>query len=457
LIDNTVCSSLHFTGIFGSGMSAIAQYCRWQGLAVSGSDRLGDNAAETADVRGKLEAIGCRLFPQDGSGVVPRTSAVVVSTAIEQSNPDVAAARLRAIPVFHRSDVLAAIVGLKKTIAVAGTSGKSSVAAMIFHILHHAGRRPSLIAGANLHDLVRRGYIGNAFSDASPLLVIEADESDGSLVKYRPSISVFLNISKDHKPVDETMGMFRTLAAQSSVVIANGDEPLFDGLNACERFGCTAVAGFSADMAWDAASATVMRNGRKYRVPFPGKHMADNLCAALCVCAHLGVDEDTMAAAALTYRGLQRRFDRIATKRGVTVIDDYAHNPEKIRAALLAAQSLSARVTALFQPHGFGPLRFMFDELVAAFAATLRASDTLVLLPIYYAGGTVEKDVSSKDIAARLRAGCAATVIAPDSRDEAPVVVARLAHSGDVVILMGARDPSLPLFAGRLAAAIDGL
>ncbi|MBD3392484.1 MAG: UDP-N-acetylmuramate--alanine ligase, partial [Chitinivibrionales bacterium] len=329
-ISGMPCVSVHFAGILGSGMSALAQYLAWEGLAVTGSDRLRD-AGHTAATRTKLEALGCRVCAQDGSGVTARTDAVVVSTAIEKDNPDVAAARARSIPVFHRSDVLAAAVASKHTIAVAGTSGKSTVTAMVFHLLRHAGKDPSLIAGANLHDLIAEGFVGNAFHGSSGLLVVEADESDGSLVKYHPAVSVFLNLSRDHQPEDETLAMFRTLAVQSGEVIVNADDPRLDALQADARFGTAARAQYRASLSSDAGAARVTVESHAFEARFPGMHMAQNLLASLCVCMRLGVDQDTLARGARAYAGIARRFDRTPTKRGITVIDDYAHNPDKVR------------------------------------------------------------------------------------------------------------------------------
>ena len=206
-VDGRNFSSLHFAGIMGSGMSAIAQYLAWSGQTITGSDRIAFTD-EMRDCKEKLERCGCRIFPQDGMGVTAATEALVISTAIEEDNADIAAARKQSIPILHRSDLLAAIVASHRTIAVCGTSGKSTVAAMIFEILRAYGKNPSLITGANLIRLNEEGLLGNAFKGNSGILVMEADESDGTLVKYRPEKAVFLNISKDHKSVRETLGLF---------------------------------------------------------------------------------------------------------------------------------------------------------------------------------------------------------------------------------------------------------
>ncbi len=246
VINERPCRSVHFTGIFGSGMSALAQYLRFQGIAVSGSDRF-LASEDTAAIRRSLEGLGCAIVPQDGSGVGADTDVVCVSTAIEDSNPDIAAARSRGIPIIHRSDLLAAIIATKRTIAVAGTSGKSTVTAMIFEFLTACDKSPSLISGAGLRRLEKQGLIGNAYSGGSDLLVVEADESDGTLVKYRPEAAVILNVSKDHKSIDEITALFETLASQSSWTASNADDPVLASLPATVRFGRNGSASWRPD------------------------------------------------------------------------------------------------------------------------------------------------------------------------------------------------------------------
>ncbi len=457
LINSTVCSSLHFVGILGSGMSAIAQYLKWDAINVTGSDRLIDSES-TKETQNKLIDIGCDIYKQDGSGITEKTDALVVSTAIEDTNPDIKRANTLNIPVFHRSDVLAAIARTKKTIAVAGTSGKSTVTALIFHLLHACGKKPSLITGANLNELVSEGMIGNAYHDSSDLLVIEADESDGSLVKYKAYISIFLNLSKDHKPVEETLPLFQKLADQSDHVFVNYDDDWLKSLNsskAVKTFGLKKGADIIPEKIQTSNNAaSVILNGTTFTVSFPGHYMALNLLSALGICKFLDCDEKTLVKVSSGYKGIQRRFDCITTKNNVTVIDDYAHNPEKLKAAIETVQTISNRVIALFQPHGFGPTKFLFDELVDVFKNILRRSDTLILLPIYYAGGTVKKEIASSDIALELKS-CGAKIFSPDKRDESLPIILSQVKSGDIVLSMGARDPSLPLFAKSIAEAIN--
>jgi len=434
-------------------MSAVAQFACWQGCRVTGSDRL-TGSADTAGLVSALARAGCAVFPQDGSGVAASRGAVVVSTAIEQDNPDIAAARSLRLPVFHRSQVLAALAASAKTIAIAGTSGKSTVTALCFELLRGCGMAPSLITGARVTSLVNAGLAGNAFKGGSDLLVIEADESDGSLVNYHPCIGVFLNVSKDHKEIPETVGLFGTLAAQSRVTVVNRDDPGLAGLKATRTFGMRPGADVCPD-AVESVYPKVMfsRGGIRYTLNQPGEFNLQNALAALAVCECAGCDPRAAASALQDCRGLERRFQAAGTAGGVTVIDDFAHNPEKIRAALKTARLAGDRVIAVFQPHGFGPIRFMRHELVRAFRDGLRNADLLYLLPIYYAGGTAHQDIASADLAAPLLAD-GMTVCTPDTKPACVSAIAAAARRGDVVLSMGARDPALPAFARDIVSAL---
>ena len=347
LIGEHRCRSVHFTGIFGSGMSALAQYLRFQGITVSGSDRF-HASEDTVSIRSSLEGLGCAIAPQDGSGIIAGIDVVCVSTAIEESNPDLAAAHERSIPVVHRSDVLAAIIATKKTIAVAGTSGKSTVTAMIFEFLTACEKSPSLISGAALRRLERQGMIGNAYSGGSDLLVVEADESDGTLVKYRPEAAVFLNISKDHKGVDEITRMFELLILQTSWIASNADDPVLASLPATTRFGRTSAASWRPEHEeLLPTSVKLWRHGGEYHLPLPGEHNLENLRAALCVCEYFGCEQAALADAVRNYEGVARRFSVNRTTQNVYVVDDFAHNPVKIAAVVRASRGLSDRVIAV--------------------------------------------------------------------------------------------------------------
>lgn len=455
MIGGSPCKNVHFTGIFGTGMSALAQYLRFEGIDVSGSDRL-LGSEDTAPMRHLLEGLGCVIVEQDGSGVNGETDALCVSTAIEETNPDIAAARAFGLPIVHRSDVLAAIIGLKRTIAVAGTSGKSTVTAMIFEFLTACGKSPSLISGAPLRRLEKQGLIGNAWKGGSDLLVVEADESDGTLVKYRPAVSVVLNISKDHKDIDEIRGLFETLVSKSRWSALNGDDPIVASLPGSATFGRTRPASWQPDgEELLPTSVKLFRKGVEYHLPLPGGHNLENLRAALCVCEYLGCDGPTLAGAVRNFEGVARRFTVTETAQNVCVVDDFAHNPAKIAAAVIAARGLSDRIIAVYQPHGFGPTRFLRDEYIKTFRAVFGEGDSLYLLPIYYAGGTARKDISSEDI---IR-GLGPVPFRAEAVGDRSELLARLkddARQGDCVLFMGARDPSLPALVRKAVELFGG-
>ncbi len=442
-------TSLHFTGIMGSGMSAIAQYLAWKGQAITGSDRIAF-ADEMKGTREKLELCGCNVFPQDGSGITSATEALVISTAIEVDNPDIAAARKLGIPIFHRSDVLAALVASHRAIAVCGTSGKSTVTALVFEILRACGKSPSVIAGASLLRLSEEGLLGNAFRGDSGILVMEADESDGTLVKYLPETAVFLNISKDHQSVSRALELFERLAGQTPLVIKNEDDPGLKSIRAAQRFGLSDGADFRPDAVQAVTPAVRFTlKGTDFELPLPGCHNLSNALAALCVCQSQGCNPGQMVEPLREFRGVMRRFSVSRTPKGVTVIDDYAHNPDKIKAALLTARDFGARIFAVFQPHGYGPTRFLKDELVETFAQLIRGTDEIYFLPIYYAGGTVKKDISSEDLADWVRERGVMSY-APQGRKGLLADLAQRVKPGDAVILMGARDPTLSVLAQEI-------
>jgi UDP-N-acetylmuramate--alanine ligase len=454
-VNKLLCRSVHFTGIFGSGMSALAQYLRFQGILVTGSDRF-HTSADTACIRQSLEGLGCDILPQDGSGVTVDTDVVCVSSAIEDSNPDIAAARSRSIPIIHRSDLLSALIATKKTIAVAGTSGKSTVTAMIFEFLTACGKSPSLISGAALRRLEKQGLIGNAYCGGSDLLVIEADESDGTLVKYHPEAAVILNVSKDHKDTHEIARLFETLSVQSLWTASNADDPILASLPATARFGRNGSSSWRPDREeLLPVSVKLFKNNTEYHLPLPGEHNLENLCAALCLCEHFGCERTTLAEAVKNYEGVARRFSVTMTTQSVHVVDDFAHNPAKIAAVVRAARGFSHRVVAVYQPHGFGPTRFLKDEYIATFRTAFHPDDSLYLLPIYYAGGTAQKNISSDDIIEGLGPVPfnAQTLI---DRDELLLRLKADARPGDCVLVMGARDPSLPALVNKVVELFGG-
>ncbi|MDQ7772410.1 MAG: Mur ligase domain-containing protein [Elusimicrobiales bacterium] len=442
----------HFTGIGGFGMSALAQMRALAGLPATGSDRDFD-AGRNPETRAALEKLGVKIFPQDGSGV-RGAARLVASTAVESSNPDLALAAELGVPVMHRSELLAGHVNSSRAVAVAGTSGKSTVAAMIFEILDFAGLKPSIITGGALLSLKEKGLLGNAFSGGGPL-VVEADESDGTVARYKPALGVLLNITRDHKEVAELRGIFSAFAANCGELLVCSDDPEASAIRpAAGSFGRSAAEPLFSDPRPGLFGSRFRLGGVDFSVPAPGDYNIDNAVAAAAACARLGVDLRACAAALARFRGVARRFNVIGRAGGVTVIDDFAHNPAKI-AAVLSALKLreGGRVLAVFQPHGFAPARLMRRELPGALASALSPGDEVFFPDIYYAGGTVAKDISSADLAADASAAGLRARHLPD-RGRIAAEVAAAAGPGDIVIVMGARDPGLPALARDIMAEV---
>lgn len=445
----------HFSGIGGSGMSAIAFYLLGRGEKVSGSDRLFDRG-QGHSIRLALERAGAAIVPQDGQNLPPE-AVLVVSTAVEDTVPEVARARAQGNRILHRSEALAELARRSRCIAVSGTSGKSTVTAMVFRILREAGLDPSVISGGVLRELSQAGMWGNAHGGTGQWLVIEADESDGSLVRYHPEIGVLLNMDRDHKELSELEEIFSTFRAQSARFVVHGDRP-----------DCMAIAGpdsfrfglRQADLPIPHA-LELMPDRVEFElgevhvtVPCPGRHTVENALAALAIASCAGVDLATGARALSSFPGVGRRHELMGTSRGVQVFDDFAHNPAKIEAALAAAALVagSGRVLAVFQPHGFGPLRFLLEDFASSFQRALRPQDILWIAPVYDAGGSADRTISSIHLAERIGGG----VRCPSERREIPSEIAAQARPGDVVYSMGARDPDLPEFARQILDSLRG-
>jgi UDP-N-acetylmuramate--alanine ligase len=444
----------HYAGLAGAGMSALAQFQVMTGGRASGSDRAFDQS-ERQDLRGQLERLGIAIMPQDGSGLGPDCAALVVSTAVEEQVPDYAAAEARGLPIIHRSELLAHFVAGRRSIAVTGTSGKSTVTAMLFTILQGAGRDPSVVTGGDLPALQAQGLPGNAFAGRSDLLAVEADESDGSLIRYAPAIGVILNLQRDHKEIEDVAAMFATLRARAREALVVGDESNLDPFaGGALRFGLSPRADVRGEDVALRPDASRFRVGDVvFELPVPGAHNVTNALASIAACRVVGVELEEMVAPLASFRGIGRRFQTMGKAHGVEVIDDFAHNPEKIAAAIKTAKLRSKRVLAIYQPHGYGPTRFLRRDFVATFARELCADDRLWMLEVFYAGGTALRDFSAADIVAEIGARGVAAEFAP-SREWLAQRIAREARLGDLVLVMGARDPSLTALARAILNSV---
>ena len=450
-----------FVGVGGSGMMPLAMILAGRGATVAGSDRGLDQGrvpAKFAD----LEAKGVALFPQDGSGITSAEQIVVASAAVEDTVADIVAADRLGCPRMSRAALNAALFNASQLpIGVAGTSGKSTVTGMIARILHDAGMDPTVMNGAVMKDFAGadRPFASALVGEGAPY-VSEVDESDGSIALYAPRIAVLNNVSLDHKSLEELNILFGDFIGKAAHAIVNADNP--DAAALAMRVPRERVTTFSLggeadlvarDIVEEPFAVSFTLNGKSVRLGVPGRHNVANGLAAIGAALAAGVALPAAFRAISAYTGLKRRFDVIGTADGVTVIDDFGHNPDKIAATLATLHAFPGRLLALFQPHGYGPLKTMRRELVQTFVDGLGVDDLLVLPDPVYQGGTVTREVTSADIASDITiSGGNARHIAERAAAAAHLVAN--ARPGDRIVVMGARDDTLPLLAAEMLAQI---
>ena len=413
----------HLIGIGGVGMSALATALVRLGDEVTGADR----TPGTPNIK-FLESLGVKVFPDDGSGVDKSTDEVIVSTAIEETNAGLVKAKELGIPVTHRAKALARTLKGYKLVAVVGTCGKSTVTAMLGHVLAECGLDPMCVNGANVP-----GWEGAVRFGKGQYAVAEVDESDKSLVAFKPYAAIVTNASADHYSKEEMDEVF-------DAFVKDCEGPVIDG-----RGRLDALEGLDA-----------------LEVPVPGAHNRQNAEMAVRMAAALGVSPDRALAAMKTFRGVERRLQR----HGANVYDDYAHNPEKLRAMWTTlAEKHPEGICVIWRPHGYAPLRKMMGALAAMFAETMRPCDKLLLLPVYDAGGTTDRSVNSDELVAKIESlesrgkgseGLRATLSDPQVTLISDLDAAYdwcAAHKGDYAafVTCGARDPGLPVLARRLS------
>ncbi len=394
----------HLIGIGGVGMSALATALLRLGDEVTGADR----TLGAPNIR-FLESLGIKCYPDDGSGIDAATDEVIVSTAIEATNAGLKRAKELGIPVTHRAAALSRALSGHKLIAVAGTCGKSTVTAMLGHILAECGMDPFCVNGANVP-----GWEGAVRAGKGTYAVAEVDESDKSLVAFHPYAAIITNASADHYSKEEMDAVF-------DAFIAGVAGPIVDG----------------------------RKDVGEEPVSVPGRHNRANASLALRMALALGCEESAARKALLSFGGVERRLQKYGTR----VYDDYAHNPEKIHAmwTTLTEEFAGGGICVIWRPHGYAPLRKMKEALAAMFNAVIRPQDKLLLLPVYDAGGTTDRSLNSGALAALLKTGSCVEVA-----DLEAAYKWCLEHATDYAAFAtcGARDPNLPSLAARLAAKL---
>ena len=451
------------SGIGGSGMLPLALILRGKGHTVAGSDRSLDQGRLGAKFE-YLAAHGIALFPQDGSGLVSPEQIFVRSAAVEDTVPDVVAAKRTGARDVKRPELLTELFNAAPVrIGIAGTSGKSTTTAMLAWILHKTGRDPTVMNGAVMKNFAgREAPFASALVGKGDVFVSEVDESDGSIAMYAPTIAIVNNIALDHKTMDELRRLFRDFVGKAEIAVLNLDNEETAALvmSARTRVRTYSLRSGLADLhcvsikpAPDGITFEVLeretRDSAQVQLDVPGEHNVSNALAALSAARAYGLSLKDAAKALEGFAGIRRRLEVVGSAGGVTVIDDFAHNPDKIAATLATLHAFPGRLLIMFQPHGYGPLKLMREPFIDCFARNMTDDDVLIMPdPVYY-GGTTDRSVTSEHIASGVRArGREAMAFA--ERAACGDKLIELAEPGDRIVIMGARDDTLSVFAAEL-------
>ena len=448
-------------------MLPLAMIMKARGCEVSGSDRSHDQK-RLPERFAFIEKQGIHLFPQNGSGLTQHIDQMIVSTAVEKTVPDYQAALDHKIPVVHRATLLAHIANEAKTsIAVAGTSGKSTTTGMLGWLLFNAKANPTIINGAVMKNFISTDipFASSVVGDPD-LVVTEVDESDGSIAQFSPTIAVLNNIAVDHKSMEELRALFAAFVGKARHIVLNLDNDEAARLALPDRTITYSLVNPSATLV---ASNLVFAQGEvtfqvthtpsgetaMVELRVPGHHNISNALAALGGALAYGLSFADAARAIDGFSGIARRMDVIGmTKSGITIIDDFAHNPDKIAASLRTLHQTQGRLLILFQPHGYGPLKLMRTAFATGFAKGLADDDVLYMPDPLYLGGTTDRDVTSADLVKDIT-DLGAKAVYLSKREDCASAIIREAKAGDRVVIMGARDDTLPALAKEILYHLD--
>ena len=442
-------------------MLPLAAIVRASGATVTGSDRSLDGGRLAAKFD-YLQSLGIALFPQDGSGLADGAT-LVTSAAVEDGIPDVVRAKELGLDRLSRPELLARLLNAAGTsIAVGGTSGKSTVTGMIGWMLHAMGKAPTVMNGAVMKNFVSaEAPFASALVGDPGLFVSEVDESDGSIALYRPTVAVLGNISLDHKSMTELRSLFGAFLSRAEKAVVNLDDPesraIAEALPASHlvSFGldspAATLSGLDVQLGPDSTTFVLAAGDARHDVALrlPGRHNVMNALAALGAVHALGLPLGPAVEALGRFAGLKRRLETVGGAAGVTVIDDFAHNPDKVAATLATLTRRPGRLLLMFQPHGYGPLKQMGEELARTFAEGLGTEDRLYLPDPVYQGGTVDKSRGSDWLAAAI-VDAGGTAIHLPTREAIGEALLREAREGDTIAILGARDDTLGEFAADL-------
>jgi UDP-N-acetylmuramate--alanine ligase len=456
---------IHFIGIGGIGMSGIAEVLINIGYAVQGSD-----ASEGANVK-RLRERGAKIFIGHSAAAIGDAEVVVVSTAIKRDNPELAAARAKRLPVVRRAEMLAELMRLKRCVAVAGTHGKTTTTSLVAALVDAGGFDPTVINGGIIN-----AYGTNARLGAGDWMIVEADESDGTFLKLPADVAIVTNVDPEHldhfKTFEAVQEAFRAfvenvpfygfavMCTDHSVVqqlvgqvtdrrlITYGENPQAD-VRLSDLVHAGGQSRFSVVFR-DRAGEVVHEIGA-LTLPMPGRHNALNATAAIAVARELGVSDDMIRNALVSFGGVRRRFTRTGEWNGVSIIDDYGHHPVEIAAVLRAArESNQGQVIAVVQPHRYTRLASLFEH----FSTCFNDADTVIVAPVYAAGEAPIAGADRDSLVQGLRAHGHRQVVPLEGAHELARMIVRLAQPGDMVVCLGAGSITQWAYAlpGELAA-----
>jgi UDP-N-acetylmuramate--alanine ligase len=456
---------IHFVGIGGIGMSGIAEVMHNLGYTVQGSD-----IAEGYVIEG-LRAKGIKVMIGHSAENLGDTAVIVTSTAVKRGNPEVEAALERRIPLVRRAEMLAELMRLKRTVAVAGTHGKTTTTSMVAAMLDAGGIDPTVINGGIINQ-----YGSNARLGDSEWMVVEADESDGSFLRLDGTIAVVTNIDPEHL---DHYGDFERVKAAFIEFIENVpfygvailclDHPEVQAIIPRIRDRRITSYGFAAQADVRAENVVSIPGGNRFDVivrsrdgsqraiegvemPMPGRHNVQNALAAVAVGLEMGMPDALVQKGFATFGGVKRRFTNVGSVGGVTIIDDYAHHPVEIRAVLSAArEGAKGRVIAVCQPHRYSRL----GDLMDGFASCFNDADIVYVAPVYAAGEAPIEGVSAADLVREIRQRGHHAAKEITDANELAHIIAEEARADDIVVCLGAGD--ITKWAAGLAAAVEAI
>lgn len=448
-----------FCAASGNGMSALAQILKAQGYDVYGSDVSFDAGRDAANKQALLD-VGIKLVPQDGSGITDDIETLYASSAIDENNPDIKAARAKNIPIKKRSELLAELFHqYAKGIAVGGTAGKTTTTAMIGYILDKLEQKPCMINGGFLRDYENNKGLPNFIYNEGDICVIEADESDGSIRQYRPYIGIINNISHDHEPLPKLMEYFKEFAAHAiHGIIINADCPNAATITHPKNVVSFSISNpqaniFASNIKTIPNGVEYTLDGKTFKLQLIGKFNVSNALAAIAACSLLGIDKHQAAEALQGFTGIKRRLELAGSKNGVSVFDDFAHNASKIEASLSALKEYDGRLIVMYQSHKPFSARTTGEEDGIVFGKVLDKNDILLMPEIYMRDPVKDSDISGADLV-KYAVNNGVNALFLETKEKVREYILKNVKSGDRIVIMGARDNSLPDLSRQILKAI---